>query len=246
MKATIKSVNEKTHDWQGQKGTFTFIEGWFESGIRWSFMTKPETASARKAELSALIGKEGEFSGEMKQDNRGEDVFRMKEYPGKSASGGFGGGGGGGRSYQLAWNQTREGELYRTATIQAQVALKAAVDLAVAGKLAEDETVLGVADTYREWLNKVTPAPAEAPKPAEPPAQAPAPAAQDPLAVATRVVKEKIEAMDKSASPDGFRVIIDNLGEIKNRLQARGFNDLLAQLNDAEVRNYNRHDTFVF
>lgn len=177
MKLTIKSVNDRIFDWTNSQGIkWAFVEGWTEDGYRFSMMTKPETAEKRREEVKALIGKPSEFTGELKTDNRGEQVYRIKDFPGKTGGGGFAGGRG---PYVPAWSQSREGEIYRAHGIQAQVALKAACDLCAAGELAEDETVLGIAGTYLKWLRDNTPEPVEAAKSAEPTAPAPGPSLED-------------------------------------------------------------------
>jgi len=88
---TIQTVDPATRTWEGPKGTIEFIQGQFTNGEGWSLGAKPENAAKRVAELTALIGVEGEYELEPKGEFRGKPQHKMKGWPGKPV---FGGGGG--------------------------------------------------------------------------------------------------------------------------------------------------------
>lgn len=173
---TIKTVFEQMNSWKGEKGEFKFIDGEFEDGLRFSYMAKPDNAAKVQEELRALIGKPGDFAGEEKTDNQGRVKFRLKDYPGKVKTGGFGGGAK--APYQIAWANTKEGQQFTTASIQAQQALKCAVELVAAGWIKAEpaptpqslvDATTFMANAFHLWLFKATPAPQEAKPPETPP-----------------------------------------------------------------------------
>lgn len=162
MKATISEVADKMNEWTGNRGTFKFIKGRFANGHGWSLMTTPGNAEKRQAELRALIGKEGDYVLEPDKEYNGVQQWRLKDYPGKAPQGG---GGFGGKGYTVAWANTREGEVFRSASIQAQVALKCAVELYASMTSIDADGVLSAADKFHAWLTKHTPLPQEEAKP---------------------------------------------------------------------------------
>ena len=239
MKATIKFINDKIGESNGQYGPMRYIRGEFTDGSKWMNSCKAENLDKRLNAIKELVGKEAEFTGETKTNQYGTE-FTFKTLPGQQPFGGGGFGGGGAKTYTVAWANTRDGEMYRCASIQAQVAIKTAAELCIAGKFAEDETLVVAADMILGWLKKNTPAPAEAPK-QEPPAQmAPPPSAGNDRDKAVAFLKEKISALEECVSPGGLAILAENAKTLRERLKAKGFTDLMNDLDAAISRASDR------
>ena len=236
MQCTVKTISDEVKEWTSPQGSvIKFLAGTFANGDGWSKGCKPENIDKTRAEFTALIGKEGDYELEAKSDYQGTKQWKIKSYPGRPSF--SGGQGGGGKTYTVAFNNTREGCQYTTASIQAQVALKCAVELCAAGKFADDETTLSVAETFLDFLSRHTPAPAEPPKPAEMPATLAAPPAGQSDADKARVfVKGKIDAFDAVQNIDALQLLVENAKEIRARLKAKGMTELLGEIDSAICR----------
>jgi hypothetical protein len=178
MRMTITSVDQQHRIWEGgANGPLAFVQGSFSDGSDWSVGCKPDNAEKRKEEMKALIGQEGEYELEAKADFQGKKQWKLKNYPGKAAPGGFGGGArSGGGTFNTAFKNTREGMALDHWHISRSVALKAATDICAAGFFkdkGDQAGLMGVviecADDFAEWLSKPCPnVPQEAPQAAPP------------------------------------------------------------------------------
>lgn len=146
MKQTIQTVDPNTRTWDGPNGTIEFVSGQFTDGSGWSLGAKPENKDSRIAELTALIGVEGEFELEAKPDYQGKKQFKLKAWPGKPSFGGggrpFGGGGGG----TAAHRNTAEGQAYEQERMDRRTALMQAVAVGAA------DDYIDHADEMYKWL----------------------------------------------------------------------------------------------
>jgi hypothetical protein len=170
MKTTIESVKPEPRIWKEcPSGPLAFVEGAFTDGSGWSVGCKPDNSAKRMEEMKALIGQEGEFEVEPGKEYQGRKQWKLKAWPGK-APGGFGQRGGGG-GFASAFKNTQAGMVIDQWHIGRSVALKAAIDLAVAGTIEADspeETlsrIVDFAEDFAGWLSKPCPhVPQEAPQ----------------------------------------------------------------------------------
>lgn len=164
MRAKITQVFPTPNTWNGPNGPMHFVQGTFADGSGWSSGCSPERSQQRIQELSALIGQDGEFDIEPKPDHNGQKQWKLKGWPGKPVA--QGGGGRNGGNFQASFRNTREGELYEQSKMDRRTALMQSVALCQAGKFAEGDSVLSVADAYFAWLSQgveLLPPPAAAP-----------------------------------------------------------------------------------
>ena len=158
MKATIANVAHEIRTWNSQYGEKKVIEGFFESGDKWSNITTPEKASQLKAEMEALVGKEGDFEGKDRGNSRGYQEWGLRRWPGKpQPQGGFGGKGGG--NYQPRYRDTEQGTREERLSIARSVALQQALVYVVNHKEEGQKQdpalwVTTLADHFYEWLVK--------------------------------------------------------------------------------------------
>lgn len=155
MQATIAGVKHKAREWNGPNGTVCFVEGEFDDGSHWSLGCKPENVQARIDELSALVGKPGQFECEQKPEYNGVAQWKMKTWPGKpQGGGGFGGGNGPRREYVPAYSQSQDAFDRTQKNIHRSVALEHAVKLAIARGKDDNGTILRYATEFYDWLSK--------------------------------------------------------------------------------------------
>jgi hypothetical protein len=112
---------------------------------------KPLDGYSIEANIDKNTGEQRQYNGKLK--------WNLKKV--QPAAGGFGGrgGGGGGSNYVPTYGSTKEGHAETQWSIQSQVALKCAVELAVAGKIGmTTKLVLDYAEEFRAFLAEKPPA----------------------------------------------------------------------------------------
>jgi hypothetical protein len=154
MNLVIQTVSDDTRTWDGPNGTIEFLSGMFTDGSDWSLGCKPENVEARKAELKALIGQDGDFELEAKPEYQGRVQWKLKSWPGKPSFGSSGGSktaGGSWYNSEVGVHFTQERMDRRTALMQAATVVGRDVD------------ILAYADSYYAWLRKTSGTPTTAP-----------------------------------------------------------------------------------
>lgn len=154
----IKSMKAEPRSWEGQYGLTWFVDGEFDDGSQFSLTTKSQdTAGKYHAELSALIGKSGDFHVEEKPEKYGKKQWKLVAWPGNPGKQGWGGGGGGRAVAAPRYRDTAEGAASERDSIHRSVALQEAV--AFVGTLEPQHRVSGtvcqVADVFYDWLHRV-------------------------------------------------------------------------------------------
>lgn len=186
---SLGAVNPKP--WSGPNGDLWFVAGAFEDGGLFDRGAKSlDNANKLHAELTALIGQDGEFDIEdTGKEYQGEKKYRLKAWPGSKPQGGWKGGGG--KEYVPRYRDTREGAIEEQASIHRSVALQRAIE---ADSNREPDAILALAETFYAWLRKTAPAaeqPQKAPAPAEQPQAPPKPVQREVAAEPERRVVAK-------------------------------------------------------
>lgn len=158
MQLEIQRVYPKPRLWDGQYGPSAAVKVLFTDGSEGDYLTKPDKAESIIAQLTELVGKEGEFEVEERPDYNGVKQWKLKSWPGKPQAGQ---GGGGGRQFTPAWANTEEGEKF----VQERTDRRTSVMQAIAFGHQDLDTALACADIIYEWLRKPV---SDAPKAAEP------------------------------------------------------------------------------
>jgi hypothetical protein len=157
MQKTIKFISKPR-----ASGNAFYVNGSFDDASGFSAYAKTEADGQKVVEqLTPLVGKPNDFDIEdTGREYQGQKQFKLKGWPGKPASGGGGyGGRGGGGNFTPAYGNTKEGHAETQWSIQSQVALKCAVELAVAGKIGmTTKLVLDYAEEFRAFLAEKPPA----------------------------------------------------------------------------------------